>query len=294
MLRALAPAKINLSLFLGPTRADGRHELVTVFESLSLADELRLTVRVDGGSDRVICPGVDGDNLAQTAIEALRERGWSGPPVEIRIIKRIPVAAGMGGGSADAAATLRLAMALAPGRPEEVDAIAASLGADVPSQLVPGLSLGTGAGDMVEAYPPLAPHALVIVPSASALSTAAVYREADRLGLGRSREELDGLVSALRDGLRPEARLSDELLTNDLAPAAQSLCPSIEGVLDEVRDLGAQVVLVCGSGPTVAGIWWGEGASGHARQAAEALRFRHRGAAAATPVGYGFALPIPD
>ena len=80
----------------------------------------------------------------------LRERGWAGPPVMIRIVKRIPIAAGMGGGSADAAAALRLAVAIAPWGAGELDALAATLGADVPSQLIPGLVLGTGAGDLVE------------------------------------------------------------------------------------------------------------------------------------------------
>ena len=146
-LRALAPGKVNLTLCLGPTRADGRHELVTLVESLSLADELVLdTVEEAGVADEVVCPGVEGENLVARAIAALRERGWDGPPVRIEVHKRIPVAAGLGGGSADAAAALRMAVELAPGRPEEVMTIAAALGADVPSQVVPGLVLGTARG----------------------------------------------------------------------------------------------------------------------------------------------------
>ncbi|MDE3130480.1 MAG: 4-(cytidine 5'-diphospho)-2-C-methyl-D-erythritol kinase, partial [Acidobacteriota bacterium] len=101
-LRALAPAKVNLSLFLGGTRADGRHRLVTLFESLSLADTVELEV-VDGPGDQVVCPGVEGENLATRALVGLRARGWDAPAVRVAIEKRIPLAAGMAGGSADAA-----------------------------------------------------------------------------------------------------------------------------------------------------------------------------------------------
>ena len=129
---------------------------------------------------------MEGDNLAARALAGLRARGWDGPPVRITIEKRIPVAAGMAGGSADAAAALRLAMAVAPGRAEEVDQIAVELGADVPSQLLPGVALGTGAGEIVERFEPLAEHAFVVLPSEFSLSTPEVFQEADRLGLQRS------------------------------------------------------------------------------------------------------------
>src|SRR5271163_1207232 len=113
--RALAPAKVNLGLFLGPTRAeDGRHTLVSVMQSISLADELTLELAGSGlQADELICPGVEGpadENLAATALRAFRERtGWDSPPLRLSIRKRIPIAAGLAGGSADAAATLRLA-----------------------------------------------------------------------------------------------------------------------------------------------------------------------------------------
>ncbi|MBV8956457.1 MAG: 4-(cytidine 5'-diphospho)-2-C-methyl-D-erythritol kinase, partial [Solirubrobacterales bacterium] len=152
-LRAFGPGKVNLCLLLGPPRADGRHELVTLIESVSLADELHLETLPEG-PDHVLCPDVEGENLASRALAELRARGWNGPPVRIEIDKRVPIAAGMGGGSADAAATLRLAAELAPGRPEEVISLATQLGADVPSQLAPGVSLATGIGDIVEACDP--------------------------------------------------------------------------------------------------------------------------------------------
>src|SRR6202035_3518263 len=122
-------------------------------ESVSLADELELTV-LEGGPDQVSCPGVEGPNLVWTALEALRAGGWAGPPVRIEIRKRIPVAAGLGGGSADAAAALRLAHDLTPVPDGRAERIARELGADVPSQLNPGLWLGTGAGEHLE---PMAP-----------------------------------------------------------------------------------------------------------------------------------------
>ncbi len=280
-LRALAPAKVNLCLFLGATRADGRHELVTLFQSLSLADELVLE---PGAIDRVICPGVEGDNLALAAIAALRARGWTGPPLQITITKRIPVAAGMAGGSADAAAALRLAAAFAPMRASELGAVAASLGADVPGQLSPGLSVGTGAGELVAPREPLASHAFVILPSAQRLSTAAVYREADRLELARSPEQLREARAQLEAALSAGARLPAELIVNDLAPAAVSLCPSIAEALSAATASGAEQAIVCGSGPTVAGVFWGHDAQQRATAACRALAISHPNAVPATPV----------
>ncbi len=105
-LSCSAPAKINLALYVGEVREeDGRHELVTVFQPVDLVDHLtaRLDERLAG--DEVRCPGVDGPNLAATALAAYRaETGWDGPPIAIDIEKRIPIAGGMAGGSADAAA----------------------------------------------------------------------------------------------------------------------------------------------------------------------------------------------
>jgi 4-diphosphocytidyl-2-C-methyl-D-erythritol kinase len=291
-LRALAPAKVNLSLFLGPTREDGRHRLVTLFQSLSLADVLELEVIAEGAEDRVVCPGVEGENLATRALAALRARGWAGPAVNLDIEKRIPVAAGMAGGSADAAAALRLAMAVAPGRAEEVDAIAAALGADVPSQLMPGVAVGTGAGELVEQFEPLASHAYVVLPSPFELSTADVFREADRLALQRPPDELDALYGALVGAVAPGGRwIPQDLLVNDLQPAALSLCPSIADALEAVLGVGAQHALVSGSGPTVVGIWWGSEAAERASEGASLLADRWRGAVAAHPVSAEYALP---
>lgn len=292
-LRARAPGKVNLALFLGRgrDRPDGRHALVTLIESVSLADELTLTLRADG-EDAVVCPGVEGRNLAGDALAALRAAGWDAPPVRIEIAKRVPVAAGMGGGSADAAATLRLAGAVArPGPETDVLEIAAALGADVPSQLEPGVWLGHGAGEAGGTVPALAPHTLVVVPSAAALSTAAVYREADRLGLGRPADQLAQLREELASALAQDPRpLPGRLLVNDLEPATISLCPPVADALAAARATGADHAFVCGSGPTVAGLFWGAGTTA-ATDAAAALQTRYPGATAVEPVTAAYGAP---
>jgi 4-diphosphocytidyl-2-C-methyl-D-erythritol kinase len=289
--RALAPGKVNLCLFLGGRRPDGRHELVTVFESVSLADELDLLVLEDG-PDEVVCPGIEGQNLVTGALERLRLHGWEGPPVRITVSKWVPVAGGMGGGSADAAAALRLAQALAPMHDGLALELAAGLGADVPSQLAPGVALGTGAGDRIEPAPPLADHAFVIIPQDVELSTAAVYAEADRLGLGRTASELAALGERVRAELVDGARLPSELLVNDLEPASLSLCPRIADALTAARSAGADEVLVCGSGPTVAGVFWGPEAGLRAADGEADLVGRYPEAYAADPVGPAFGAPL--
>jgi 4-diphosphocytidyl-2-C-methyl-D-erythritol kinase len=287
ILRARAPGKVNLCLFLGPVRADGRHELVTVFESVSLADEVTVEVAAGPGrADQVVCAGVDGSNIVTRTLDGLRAHGWEGPPVRVTIDKRIPVAGGMGGGSADAAAMLRIAPALAPVGQDVVSALAASLGSDVPSQLVPGVALGTGAGDVLERWPALPAHAFVVVPQPFELSTAAVYREADRMGGFRDAGELRALRGALRDDA-----LLDRPLVNDLMPAALSLAPPVGRALEAVREAGAAEALLSGSGPTVFGLRWGPEAQEWAAEAAASLVDRYPGATVATPVSEEFGAP---
>jgi 4-diphosphocytidyl-2-C-methyl-D-erythritol kinase len=288
-LRALAPAKVNLCLFLGEPRADGRHQLVTLFESVSLADELLVSV---SDADQVVCPGVEGPNLVSRALEGLRARGWDAPAARVDVRKRIPVAAGMGGGSADAAAMLRVAVELAPVNPAEVAAVASWLGADVPSQLAPGLVLGTGAGEIVEPRQPLAPHALLVLPQPVALSTPDVYREADRLGLPVGPAELRSRYDELVSVLTPAATLPGRLVVNELEPAAVSLCPAIEGALAAAREAGADHAIVCGSGPTVAGLYWGANALETASESAGKLGARFPGAIAVQPVTSAFGSPV--
>lgn len=289
-LRAFAPGKVNLCLFLGGPRPDGRHELVTLFQPVSLADELLLSEGVDGGEDVVVCPGVEGVNLAERALAELRARGWKGPPVRVEIAKGIPVAGGMAGGSADAAATLRLAAAAGcPLSVEVMAEIARALGADVPSQLAPGPALGTGAGEVVSSVPHRGPHAFVILPSPAQLATAAVFAEADRLRLARSDAELLDRRRALETALHSGPELPAELLVNDLEPAARSLCPLIDDALECAHELEVDTALVCGSGPTVAGIFWGADAPARALFAAAAVRERFPEAVAVVPVDADFA-----
>ena len=334
-LHALAPGKTNLCLFLGPRRADGLHELVSVIEPLSLADELTLELLPGGaplaaavgagdmactaGADDVVCAGVDGPNLAGEALAAFRAAsGWDGPPLRLSIAKHVPVAAGMGGGSGDAAAALRL-IAHAAGRPSNdplLAQLAPRLGADVPSQIAPGPMLVGGAGEDVRPLPPLPPHGVLVLPSPHALATPDVFREADRLGLGRTRAALaewrERLLAALAPGPAheplaasptAEARaaasnqppagrrppLPAELLVNDLEPAARSLCPSIDDVLAVARVAGADHALVSGSGPTVVGIFLGPEGPTEAAAAAHELRDRFPGATPAHPVDAAFA-----
>ena len=201
----------------------------------------------------MLCPGVEGENLAARALAALRERGWEGPPLRVEIEKRTPIAAGLGGGSADAAAVLRLAR----GAIGELEAIAVEIGADVPSQLVPALSLVRGAGERVERLPEPSPHAVVLLPGGAGLSTAEVFAEADRLGLGRSAAELDELAARLREaaGAGTSPLGYAELLANDLKPAARSRRPEIGAALGELREAGAPLALLTGSGPTACGIF---------------------------------------
>ena len=251
-IRERAPAKVNLVLQVGDVRDDGLHELCSLFASLDLADELTVAPR-GGERDRVVCAGVEGPNLATRAIAELRaEVGSAVPALDVTIDKRIPVAAGLGGGSADAAAVLRAANRIAGGQldADALRAIGARIGADVPSQIDPRHALVTGAGEHVEpiALPPIA---LVLVPQADGLSTADVYREADRIGA--TRERLG--PARLRDlAGRPLTDLA-AALENDLEAAALSLRPELAEVLQELRAAGALAARITGSGPTAFGVF---------------------------------------
>ena len=241
-MRELAPAKINLNLYLGPLRGDGRHELLSVMQSITLCDELEMA---DAERDEVLCPAVAGPNLAAAALAAFREAtGWDGPRQRIEIVKRIPVAAGMGGGSADAAAALRL-LARRSGLADAalLHELACALGSDVAGQLQPGRVLVGGGGEQVEPLPDPPPFGVLVLPSQAMLATAAVYREADRLGLPRSARQLAALDPLSSVGV------------NDLEPASRSLEPSITAELERAREAGANQALVCGSGPTVIGLF---------------------------------------
>lgn len=294
-LGARAPGKVNLCLFVGPVRSDGRHDLVSLLQCVSLADDVKLgPAALSLDADEVVCPGVAGPNLAERALREFRSAlSWRAPPQRLTIEKRIPIAAGMGGGSADAAATLRLA-AQAAGRDLDgrVTALAAGLGSDVPALLEPGLVLVAGAGERVRRVAAVGELAVVLVPGNDRLSTAHVYAQADRLKAPRSEAELaacaDAVGAAVAAGRLPDA----ELLVNDLERAARSLCPAIDVALEAVRATGAQATLVSGSGPTVFGLWTGPDAGTRAETAAAELSPQFPSARAATPVGPEFGAPV--
>jgi 4-diphosphocytidyl-2-C-methyl-D-erythritol kinase len=270
----LAPAKLNLCLYVGPRREDGLHEIRSLSEPLELADQLRVT---QAEEDEVICEGIEAPDLTARALAALREHGWKGAPLRIEVTKRIPVAAGLGGGSADAAAVLRLAR----GQVEGLRAIAAGIGADVPSQLQPRPGLVAGAGEVIEPATPPADHGVVLIPQAEGLSTAEVYGEADRLGSPRGENELEAIRRRLRDAVDEGGSplTYREHLVNDLQPAAISLRPEIEEALGALED--APHAMMTGSGPTAVGLY---SSAEEAREAATRLRERFPAAIATAPL----------
>jgi 4-diphosphocytidyl-2-C-methyl-D-erythritol kinase len=290
VLTSPARAKINLCLFVGPLRPDGRHEVVTLMDSLELCDDVRLILDPPGvGADQVSCPGVKGPNIAAAALAAFREQTkWDGPPVRLEIDKRIPIAGGLAGGSADAAAALRLA-AEAAGLDDRrwLEDIAAGLGADVPSQVRGGLVLATGIGARLRPLHGRLDYSVVVVPVAAELRAAEVYAEADRLGLAR---DALGLARSLT---RVQAALSSETVLdrvqNDLQDAACSLCPAIDVALEDALAAGADHAIVSGSGPTVLALFSEEGH--RERASAAAATFAEAGRSPA-PILTGPAGPV--
>ena len=295
---ALAPAKINLGLFVGPVRPqDGRHELASAMQSISLADELTLEPAPAGVTgDEIVCPAVPGDpgkNLAATALGMFREEtGWDAGPLRLSIVKQIPVAAGLAGGSADAAAALRLARhASGLGTDELLTALGARLGADVPAQIAPGRWLACGAGERLCELPaPSRPFGVLVLAVAAELSTAAVYERAEEIGTRRTPGELAGIARDLGRAfeLGAAAPGAQELLHNDLQAAAISLCPQIEPALEQALDAGADAAFVSGSGPTVIGLFLRANGPGRAQRAVDGLSGRVPAPACAVPVDAQF------
>jgi 4-diphosphocytidyl-2-C-methyl-D-erythritol kinase len=250
-VRERAHAKLNLVLHVGAPRPDGLHPLCSIFASLELADELHAG-RGEGAADAVVCEGVEGPNLAAAALVAFRTDVPSLPPLDVRIDKRIPVAAGLGGGSADAAAALRAANRLA-GEPLDASAlreIAARLGSDVPSQVEPGHALVAGAGEIVEPIG-LPRLAAVLVPQEEGLATAEVYAQLDRMRGWRERLDPD----EVRAVLESDPSSWDAVFENDLQAAALALRPELAAAIDSLRAAGSLVARVSGSGPTCFGLF---------------------------------------
>jgi 4-diphosphocytidyl-2-C-methyl-D-erythritol kinase len=267
---ARVPAKVNLQLSVGPLRDDGYHDLVTVFHAVSLFDEVTVrkadrtsvTVTGEGGPAVPLGPA----NLAVRAAVALaratgrRGRGAGGVRIEIR--KRIPVAAGLAGGSADAAAALvacnelwRTGLSAA-----ELGAIGAQIGSDVPFALTGGTAVGLGRGERLTTALVSGSYHWVLAFGAAGLATPDVYAACDRLRAARvARDGKPGevpapqlsteLMAALRSG---DPAAVGPLLSNDLQPAALSLQPLLRRALSAGREHGALGAIVSGSGPTCA------------------------------------------
>ncbi|MGR4850777.1 4-(cytidine 5'-diphospho)-2-C-methyl-D-erythritol kinase [Streptomyces sp. LARHCF252] len=252
------PAKVNVQLAVGAARPDGFHDLANVFLAVSLYDEVTVT---PADELRVTCEGPDADlvpldrtNLAARAAEALAGRYGRSPDVHVHIAKDIPVAGGMAGGSADGAAALVACDALweTGASRDELLAICAELGSDVPFSLVGGAALGIGRGEQLTPLEVGGAFHWVFAMADRGLSTPAVFREFDRLGEGTDIPEpvaSQELLAALAKG-DPDALAA--AVSNDLQPAALSLFPELAGTLATGRAAGALAALVSGSGPTTA------------------------------------------
>lgn len=267
-VRVRAPGKINVSLRVGPLRPSGYHGVASVYLAVSLFEEITATVTETPGvtvtvnSDGALQVPVGDiplgpDNLAARAAQALAAYADNPTGVHLHITKRVPVAGGMGGGSADAAAALVACDALWNTHlsRQELAGIAAGLGADVPFSLLGGIAVGLGVGDELTPAISKTPLHWVLVGSDAGLSTPAVYGALDAL---RDEQQVQAaepdavdpqILAAMRSG---NARELAAVVSNDLQAAALRLAPELDGVLRAGERLGALAGMVSGSGPTVA------------------------------------------
>jgi len=255
------PAKVNLQLSVGPRESDGFHNLVTVFQAISIYDDITVTfapvksgVSISISGDQRHGVPADESNLAMKAIALMAKEYDLVIDAHLEIKKSIPVAGGMAGGSADAAAAIvaiDYLYSLGMSR-EEMSEVAAQLGSDVPFMLSGGTAIGTGHGDQLTAALSRGTYHWVLALSSVGLSTPAVYGECDRL-----RSELEIAEPATNEQLMQALLAADPKavgahLVNDLQAAACSLRPALRLVLDVGQEYGALGALVSGSGPTVA------------------------------------------
>lgn len=255
------PAKVNLQLSVGPREADGYHNLVSVFQSISIYDDVTVTKSHEGSGVTISITGEhthgvpeDGSNLAVKAAQLIASRNDFEADVHIEVKKSIPVAGGMAGGSADAAATLVAMNALfnLEMGSDAIHALGAELGSDVPFMVSGGTAVGLGRGDQLTPALSRGKYHWVLALSTVGLSTPAVYGECDRLRADidvASPKVSDALMQALLTGDPTEV---GSLLINDLQAAACSLRPALSLILEVGRDYGALGAIVSGSGPTVA------------------------------------------
>jgi 4-diphosphocytidyl-2-C-methyl-D-erythritol kinase len=255
------PAKINLQLAVGPLGADGFHEVTTVFQAISLFDDVTVKHGPESSGISLTLSGatssgvpVDDENLAMRAAKLMAKKYDLSTDLAIHLKKEIPVAGGMAGGSADAAGVIVAMDALFDiglSR-DEMETIAAQLGSDVPFGISGGIAIGRGRGDQLTPALSRGNYHWVLALSGQGLSTPAVYQECDRL-----REGLDIASPQVSDSMMQALRAGDPValgaaLSNDLQAAACSLRPALRLVLDVGRDYGALGSIVSGSGPTVA------------------------------------------
>jgi 4-diphosphocytidyl-2-C-methyl-D-erythritol kinase len=254
------PAKVNLHLGVGALRPDGKHQLHTIYQAVSLYDEVTIEPTTDGSiSVELIGEHVDDvpigdDNLAVQAVRAVAALAGVDPAVHLTLRKGIPVGAGLAGGSADAAAALVAADALwhCGFDRQLLERLAAGLGSDVAFLLQGGTALGTGHGEVVSPVLSRGEWHWVLAVAESGLSTPSVYAELDRqrgADDDASASVADGVLSALRAG---DVVALGRVLRNDLQSPALQLRPNLARVLDAGRELGAAGGIVSGSGPTVA------------------------------------------
>ncbi len=255
------PGKVNLQLSVGPLEADGYHEVTTVFQAISIYDDVTLRFAEPGSGITLQVAGstahgvpVDSTNLAYRAAQIMIDRHDLDFDISIHIKKEIPVAGGMAGGSADAAAVIVAFDALYElGLSRDgMEKIGAELGSDVPFAITGGIAIGRGRGDNLTPVLARGSYNWVLAMASQGLSTQSVYNECDRLrtGLDITRPQVgDAILQALRAG---DAFTLGRSLSNDLQSAACSLRPALRLVLDVGFDYGALGAVVSGSGPTVA------------------------------------------
>ena len=258
---ARVPAKVNLQLSVGPLGGDGFHEVTTVFQAISLFDDVTVATAPDGEGIKISISGqtssgvpADNSNLAVKAAELMIKNYDLPTDLIIKLKKEIPVAGGMAGGSADAAGVivgLDSLFELGLSR-DEMEIVGSKIGSDVPFSICGGVAIGTGRGDQITPALAKGSYNWVLALSGQGLSTPSVYQECDRLreGLSISSPAVsEQLMQALRAG---DAKALGKSLTNELQSAACSLRPALRLVLDVGVDYGALGGIVSGSGPTVA------------------------------------------
>ena len=258
---ARVPAKVNLQLSVGPLGSDGFHEVTTVFQAISLFDDVTVATAPDGDGIKISISGetssgvpADSSNLAVKAAELMIKNYDLPADLIIKLKKEIPVAGGMAGGSADAAGVivgLDSLFELGLSR-DEMEVVGSKIGSDVPFSICGGVAIGTGRGDQITPALSKGSYNWVLALSGHGLSTPSVYQECDRLREGLSISAplvSEPLMQALRAG---DAKALGKALTNELQPAACSLRPALRLVLDVGIDYGALGGIVSGSGPTVA------------------------------------------